>query len=511
MSNLDSLKYFLPEIVLVGGMLFIILFDLITSFRRAIPYLVLWVLAIAFFVSANMLSSGADTTLFEGLIRLNGFTIFFKLLFCVVTFLTVLFSIARQKEHQGIEYYSLLLISTLGLFLLASANDLLMIYLGLEVVSICSYLLVASLKGALKSSEAGLKYVIYGAMASGIMIFGMALFYGLYGTLSLPELANVVTNTPKFGAGILTLGSALFMVFVGFGYKIAAVPVHMWCPDVYEGAPTEITAFLSVAPKAAGFAIIIRFFFNLIPTIPELSIPNAVQFQGYWQTIMAIISVLTMTVGNLAALHQTNLKRLLAYSSIAHAGYILMGLVVLTSSGMQAIVLYLPIYLFMNMGAFFVVYIIEHRSDRDSEHRSDRDSERLTGKVDISEYEGLGWRMPFLGVMMAIFLFSLVGLPPLAGFIGKLYLFAAVISAKWYILAVLGVLNGVVSLYYYARIVRTMFLNIPTDAQRITQDAQRSTLYVFDYVLLFIFVIPVLVLGVWWTPLIQVINKALGI
>jgi len=496
MSNLDSLKYFLPEIVLVGGMLFIILFDLLVSRRKFIPYITLFILAVSFFISANMLSAGADTTLFEGLIRLNGFTIFFKLLFCVVTFLTVLFSIARQKEHQGVEYYALLLISTLGLFLLASANDLLMIYLGLEVVSICSYLLVASLKGALKSSEAGLKYVIYGAMASGIMIFGMALFYGLYGTLSLPELANVVTNTPKFGAGILTLGSALFMVFVGFGYKIAAVPVHMWCPDVYEGAPTEITAFLSVAPKAAGFAILIRFFFNLIPAIPELSIPNSAQFQGYWQTILAIISVLTMTVGNLAALHQTNLKRLLAYSSIAHAGYILMGLVILTSSGMQAMVLYLPIYLFMNMGAFFVVYIIE----------------RLTGKVDISEYEGLGWRMPFLGVMMAIFLFSLVGLPPLAGFIGKFYLFAAVIDAHWYKLAILGVLNGVVSLYYYARIVRAMFLNMPTDSEPvIPAQAGIQSVGLFNTILLLIFVIPVLVLGVWWTPLIQVINKALGL
>jgi NADH-quinone oxidoreductase subunit N len=302
-----------------------------------------------------------------------------------------------------------------------------------------------------------------------------------------------VTNTPKFGAGILTLSAALFMVFIGFGYKIAAVPVHMWCPDVYEGAPTEITAFLSVAPKAAGFAILIRFFFNLIPAIPELSIPNSAQFQGYWQTILAIISVLTMTVGNLAALHQTNLKRLLAYSSIAHAGYILMGLVILTSSGMQAIVLYLPIYLFMNMGAFFVVYIIE----------------RKTGKVDISEYEGLGWRMPFLGVMMAIFLFSLVGLPPLAGFIGKFYLFAAVIDAHWYKLAVLGVLNGVISLYYYARIVRAMWLKMPDE--NCTLNAPRSTLHAFDAILLLIFVIPVLVLGVWWTPLIQVINKALGI
>ncbi len=495
MNNLESLKYFLPEIVLVSGMLFIILFDLIVGRRKLIPYITLWVLAVAFFISTNMLATGADTMLFEGLIRLNGFTLFFKLLFCVATFLTVLFSISRQKEHQGVEYYSLLLISTLGLFLLASANDLLMIYLGLEVVSICSYLLVASLKGVLKSSEAGLKYVIYGAIASGIMIYGMALLYGLYGTISLPELANAVTNTPKFGPGIFTLGAALFMVFVGFGYKIAAVPVHMWCPDVYEGAPTEITAFLSVAPKAAGFAILIRFFFNLIPAIPELSIPNSAQFQGYWQAIMAIISVLTMTVGNLAALHQTNLKRMLAYSSIAHAGYILMGLVILTSSGMQAMVLYLPIYLFMNMGAFFVVYIIE----------------RLTGKVDISEYEGLGWRLPFLGVMMAIFLFSLVGLPPLAGFIGKFYLFASVIDAHWYKLAVLGVLNGVISLYYYARIVRAMFLNVPSTSTVIPAQAGIQSVGLFDTILLLIFVIPVLVLGIWWTPLIQVINKALGI
>ncbi|MEW6026882.1 MAG: NADH-quinone oxidoreductase subunit N [Planctomycetota bacterium] len=498
MSNLESLRYFLPELVLAGGVVFIVLFDLVTSFRKAVPYLVLWILAVAFFISANMLSQGVDQSLFsaiggsasggEGLIRLNGFTLFFKLLFIAATFLTVLFSLAREEKHHTIEYYSLLLISTLGLFLLASANDLLMIYLGLETVSICSYLLVASPKGILKSSEAGLKYVIYGAIASGIMIFGMAFLYGLYGTFSLPDLAAAVANTPKFGSGILTLSAALFMVFVGFAYKIAAVPVHMWCPDVYEGAPTEITAFLSVAPKAAGFAIIIRFFFTLFTLLP--GIPNSIEFIGSWQTILAVIAVLTMTIGNLAALHQTNLKRLLAYSSIAHAGYILMGLVILTDSGRQAIVLYLPIYLFMNMGAFFVVHVVE----------------RLTSKVDIQEYEGLGWRLPFLGIMMSIFLFSLVGLPPLAGFIGKLYLFAAVINAKCYVLAVLGVMNGVVSLYYYARIVKAMWLKIPEADS--TLSAIRYTL--FDTILLIIFVLPVLLLGVWWTPLVEVINKALG-
>ncbi|MFH1229953.1 MAG: NADH-quinone oxidoreductase subunit N [Planctomycetota bacterium] len=501
MSNIDSLKYFLPEIVLVGGVLFIILFDLVTNLRKFIPYITLWILAVAFFISANMLSPSIDGILFEGLIRLNGFTVFFKLLFSVATFLTVLFSIARQKEHQSIEYYSLLLISTLGLFLLSSANDLLMIYIGLETVSISSYLLVASQKGVLKSSEAGLKYVIFGAIASGIMLYGMSLLYGIYGTTSFDLLFDKISAMPQENCYHLILSASLFMIFIGLGYKIAAVPVHMWCPDVYEGAPTEITAFLSVAPKAAGFAIIIRFLYNVLqPTFsPITPDPAILLFVSHWQIILVIISVLTMTIGNLAALHQTNLKRLLAYSSIAHAGYILMGLVILSNDGIQAMVFYLPVYLFMNMGAFFVVYIIE----------------RATGKVDITEYEGLGWRLPFIGVIMSIFLFSLVGLPPLGGFIAKFYLFAAVIDAKWYILAIIGLFNGVISLYYYARIVRAMFLTVrfmePIATELRTVRPASGGLSLFDTILLIVFVIPVLGLGVYWTPLIQLINKALNI
>ncbi|MDI6733519.1 MAG: NADH-quinone oxidoreductase subunit N [Planctomycetota bacterium] len=499
MNNLDSIKFFLPEIVLTGGVLVIILFELITSYKKLLPYLSLWILVVAFFCTANLLVKNVDASIFENLIRINGFTTFFKLLFTLASFITILFSLSRRQPHHNIEYYSLLLIVTLGLYLLASANDLLIIYLGLETVSISSYLLTSSQKGIRRSAEAGLKYLIFGAIASGIMLYGMSLLYGLYGTTSLETLFALIQR--DYYQPVLL--ASLFMVFIGLGYKIAVVPVHMWCPDVYEGAPTEITGFLSVAPKAAGFAIIIRFFYKLLQplTITPLTVSDL--FLNNWQWLFAVISVVTMTLGNLAALHQTNLKRLLAYSSIAHAGYILMGLVVMQESGIQAMVLYLPIYLFMNMGAFFVIYIIEN----------------ITGSVDIDKYEGLGWRLPFIGVVMSIFLFSLIGLPPLGGFIAKLYIFASVIEAKWYLLALVGLLNGVVSLYYYARIIRAMFLKIPTEELKnggtkelpVSSSFSPSVLSLFDTILLMLLVIPVLILGVYFTPLVNLINRVLGV
>lgn len=546
MSNLDSLRYFLPEMILAAGVIIILLCDLITSRRRALPYLTLMVLLIAFILSISLMvnwsgpvqavcsPSSMDIqpqpdSLFNSLMRLTGFTIFFKLFFLLATALTILFTISkssrtgRDEIYRGVEYYSLLLISNIGLFLLSSANDLLTVYIGLETVSICSYLLVASHKGIRKSSEAGLKYVIYGAIASGIMLYGMAFLYGLCGStsfdvifrhigasfsaVSLPAALAAQAGGPATGAATgyyqITLMVSLLMIFAGLGYKIAAVPFHMWCPDVYEGAPTEITAFLSVAPKAAGFAIIITFFIGLFQQMAGLAfatVPSLV-FAGQWQLIFAVISVLTMTIGNFAALHQTNMKRLLAYSSIAHAGYMMMGLVVFNQ---QAILLYLSIYLIMNMGAFLVVYIIE----------------KSTGRVDIKEYEGLGWSRPagpLLAVTMAIFLFALVGIPPFSGFIAKVYVFSSVINEEWYLLAVIGVLNGVVSLYYYARIVGAMFLKVPADPlSRLggtVGEPQPTpvTVSAFNTVLLLALAVPTIILGIYWSPLLQLVNWALAL
>jgi NADH-quinone oxidoreductase subunit N len=283
--------------------------------------------------------------------------------------------------------------------------------------------------------------------------------------------------------------TATIFIVVGFGYKISAVPFHFWTPDVYEGAPITITAFLSVASKAAGFAMMIRFFKVIFIDTTILAVPAGMWTSLYgfeWNKLLAILSVLTMTLGNLVAVWQDNLKRLLAYSSIAHAGYMLMGVVVLSNQGIAAVLIYLMMYLFMNLGAFFVVMLVANK----------------TGSEDISAYRGLGYRAPLIGVAMAIFLVSLTGLPPTAGFIGKLYLFAALLDAKWIWLAVVGALNSVISLYYYARVLRYMFLRNP-EGQTGSITLQRS-----EAILLLAFVIPTLLFGLYFGPLVELANAS---
>jgi NADH-quinone oxidoreductase subunit N len=320
------------------------------------------------------------------------------------------------------------------------------------------------------------------------MIYGMSLLYGLTGFTNFSDIAKILQSG---GDTSPLLFVSTLMILVGFGYKIAMVPFHMWCPDVYEGAPTPVTAFLSVAPKAAGFSILIRFFFSLFVTssggnflLTRSDVP--------WTIVLGLLSALTMTVGNLGALKQTNIKRLLAYSSIAHCGYLLMGVVVLSNAGLSAILLYFVIYLFMNMGAFLV--IIAYRDVLHSE--------------DIKDYKGLGWRSPFLAVVLSVFLFSLTGLPPLAGFIGKLYLFAAVVEVKFYWLAVIGALNGALSLYYYARVIKVMFLEGRPEVGSQPQPLPVPVYYTYLAALL---VIPIFILGVYWIPLSNIADKSIQI
>ncbi|MBF0245909.1 MAG: NADH-quinone oxidoreductase subunit N [Planctomycetes bacterium] len=324
------------------------------------------------------------------------------------------------------------------------------------------------------SSEAALKYVIYGALASGIMLFGISWLYGLSGQLSFYGMAETFSSLSGGEALALKAISvfALLMVFVGFAYKVAAVPFHMWCPDVYEGAPTPITAILSVGPKAAGFAVMIRFF---AVVFGESAIP--------WMPLMGLISVLTMTLGNLVAIVQDNVKRLLAYSSIAHAGYLLMAVAVFSSDAISAVMFYLGVYMLMNLGAFLVVIAV-------------RES---TGREDIGAYKGLSQTHPLLALTMAVFLFSLVGLPPLGGFIGKFYIFAALLhkGGVWYYsLALIGVLNSAISLYYYARVLKAMFFVEPEAG------AEMGRAVAWNHKALAVLLsVPVLVLGVYWKPL----------
>lgn len=344
------------------------------------------------------------------------------------------------KEHVG-EFYALLLGVTLGMVLLASAVDMLMLFLSLEMVSLFSYIMVGYLSTERQSNEASLKYILFGAVSTGSMLYGITLLFGLTGTTKMIQIREMIAQGVSGGNNATTFLVATVLLLAGFGFKTAAVPFHFWCPDVYTGAPTPVTAFLSVAPKAAGFATLIRFFFTGMSNSSGNGSWGPLAAVN-WSLLVLLISVVTMTLGNIAALRQDNMKRMLAYSSIAHAGYIFMGTVVLTSQGLQAVLVYLITYLFMNLGAFLVVIEIYN----------------LTGSFDLNDYRGLWRRSPFLTISMSIFMLSLMGIPPFAGFFGKLYVFGAAVNHNlaWY--AVVGALNSVVAVYYYARVIKTMVI-----------------------------------------------------
>ncbi|MFH1733988.1 MAG: NADH-quinone oxidoreductase subunit N, partial [bacterium] len=379
-------------------------------------------------------------------------------------------------KRQG-EPYILLLSATLGMFLLAGAADLVTLVVAIELVSIPSYILAAYQRGNSRAAEAGLKYVLYGAVSTGVMLYGMSFLYGMAGSTSIADIAAFLAKS-SYPDGIYLM--SITFILAGLGYKIAMVPFHFWCPDVYEGAPTPITAFLSVASKAAGFAALFRMM-DIFAAPAEFLGMDA-------RFIFSMAAALTMTFGNLGALHQMNLKRLLAYSSIAHAGYILMAFAAGTSIAYEAVLFYLVVYLFMNLGAFLVVDA----------------AGRFLGGEETKHIKGLGKTSPALAVALAVFLFSLVGLPPLAGFIGKFYIFKALVMENMWTLAIIGIVNSVISLVYYVRVVRDMFILEPAE------DAKPIPMSFGLGFLTLVFVVPTVVLGVFWGPLAAWVAAAMG-
>lgn len=445
---LKSLPRFLPEVALTAALLLVVLVDSTGIKARNALVRILTVLGLAVALALSLSDHGAPAEIWSGMLVADPMGSFFKALLVGASLVVALaFTFRNSAELHGLgqgEFHALLLAVTVSNLLLASANDLAMLYLALEMVSITSYVMVAYLKGDRMSNEASLKYVLFGAVSTGAMVYGLSLMYGLTGTTSLPAirafLSAGLTDQTRFAMYFIAL-----LVFAGFGFKTAAVPFHFWCPDVYQGAPTPVTAFLSVAPKAAGFSIMLRFFFGGLSshgaTVWDLS--GLID----WTWLLMLISVLTMTVGNVAALTQTNMKRLLAYSSIAHAGYVMMGVVALSENGARGLMIYLLAYVVMNLGAFLVVTLV-HKQD---------------GTFDLRDYAGLSKRAPGLTFAMAIFLFSLMGIPPLVGFMGKLYVFAAVVErgASYWPYAVIGAVNAAIGAYYYARVLKTMIIDEP--------------------------------------------------
>jgi NADH-quinone oxidoreductase subunit N len=369
---------------------------------------------------------------FSDMVVADDFASFFKVVFGVICLLTILISIGyTRQQHVGTgEYYALILFSTLGMMLMASGTNLLTIFLGLETMSISIYVLAGIMRDDPKSIESAMKYFILGAFATGFFLYGVALIYGSTGSFNLKEIASYISASGSAGRSpLLIIGIALLTI--GFGFKIATVPFHMWTPDVYEGAPTSITAFMATGVKAAAFAGLVRVFYSALSP-----------FQSDWTAIMWLLAVATMTVGNLVAISQSNIKRMLAYSSIAHAGYILVAFTAGNDLGTSSILFYLLAYAFMNIGAFTIVILLGKKGEENTL---------------ITDYAGIGFKYPLLAAAMAIFMLSLAGIPPLAGFMGKFYIFSAAVKAKFYWLAVIGVLNSALSVYYYLRVTVFMY------------------------------------------------------
>ncbi|HET7224996.1 MAG TPA: NADH-quinone oxidoreductase subunit N [Candidatus Eisenbacteria bacterium] len=385
--------------------------------------------------AAVWVARDARRELFGGMFVHDGFTVFFTLLFCAIGVLSVLLSwdYVRRTHINQAEYYVLLLSSTLGMILMAASNDLITIFLGLELMSLAIYVLVGFRRSRLESNEAALKYFLLGAFASGFLLYGIALLYGATATTSLSGMAAYLMASPVAHNPLLVAGALLLLI--GFGYKVSLVPFHMWAPDAYEGAPTSVTAFMSVGAKAAGFAALLRVLVNLLSGL-----------HVDWTPVLSGIAILTMTVGNVAALMQTNVKRMLAYSSIAHAGYVLVAVTAGGPQGTAAALFYLAVYSIMNLGAFGILTLLGR--DRDE-------------RVLVSDLAGLGFRQPFLGLAMTVFMISLGGIPPTAGFMGKVYVFGAALQAHLVPLVVVGVLNSVVSVFYYLRITVAMYMEEP--------------------------------------------------
>ncbi len=406
-----------------------------------------WLTVLVLIAAALLVLGGPEdgAIAFNGLFVVDRFAEFAKVLILLGTALAVVMSMgyAQRANMERFEFPVLLLLAGLGMMMMVSANDLIALYLGVELQSLALYVVAAFRRDSLRSSEAGLKYFVLGALSSGLLLYGASMVYGFSGTTNFVRLGEIL------GGGEPSLGLVVGLVFIvaGLAFKVSAVPFHMWTPDVYEGAPTPVTAFLAVAPKVAAMALIIRVLFDPFGALI-----------GQWQQVVIAISIASMVLGSFAAINQSNIKRLMAYSSIAHMGFVLVGVAAGNESGVQGVLLYLAVYLFMNVGAFTCILLMR------------REGRMVEGIADLA---GLSRTQPVMAAAMAIFMFSLAGIPPLAGFFGKLYVFLAAIEAarstsppstELYALVVIGLLASVVGAFYYLRIVKLMYFDEPVGA-----------------------------------------------
>ena len=373
---------------------------------------------------------------FQGSLTVDGFSLFFNWIFLLAALIVSVVSykyLDIEGEHHG-EYYALILLAQCGMFFLATGTDLITLFVGLELMALCFYVMVGFLRTERRSNEAAMKYLLLGAFSSGFLAYGFSVMYGISGSTKLRDIGAAIASRDPWDPMVVL---AVVTTAVGLLFKISAVPFHMWAPDAYEGAPTTVTAYLSVASKAASFAFLLRIFMGPLASA-----------RAAWEPLLIVVAIATMTVGNLAAITQTNIKRLLAYSSISHAGYMLLGLIAGNATGIKGISVYVLVYTFMNLGAFLVVVALRRKG--------------IIGE-DVDDLSGLMHKSPGYALLMLVFLLSLAGIPPTAGFLGKYYIFLALIETGHYLLAVVATLYVAVAIYYYFRLVRSMFVGETTE------------------------------------------------
>jgi NADH-quinone oxidoreductase subunit N len=458
-----NLTLILPELIVAIAGVIVMIVDAFSSPRQRLVTSTLSLLSMLAAAAATIwlwVARPLTASAFNGMIVLDEFRLSFTMIFIVVAILTLLIAtiwIETENLPAG-EFHSLLLFATAGMMLMASAGDLVIVFLGLEILSIATYVLAGFRRTDTRSNESSLKYFILGSFASAFLLYGIALIYGATATNTLPGTTNIAAIATRLDQSLYPplLFAGIAMLLVGFGFKIATAPFHVWTPDVYEGAPTPVTAFMAAGPKAAGFASFMRVFLFGFPIVTAAA-STAGFAHTAWVGALAIMAALTMTIGNVVAIVQNNVKRMLAYSSIAHAGYALVGFVAAgaatdpaqRSAAVTAVIFYLLTYAVMNMGAFAIVTIIARKGDQ---------------RNDVEDYNGIGFRSPVLAFSLSIFLLSLLGMPLTAGFMGKIMVFSAAVNQGYIWLVVLGVLNTAISAYYYLRLIIVMFFRERTAA-----------------------------------------------
>lgn len=466
---LEDLKFITPEIILSGFAFFVLMAGVLIKQKDLLGFFAFLGIACAVLTVPNTFFAGPF--LFSGMLVNDPLSVFFREIILFIIGVVILISMGFKgldEEDKG-EFYFLILIFTAAMMFAVSSNNLIMLYLGVEAVSLISYISVGFLKRDILSAEGGLKYFLFGAVSTGVMLYGITFIYGLFGTTDLNAILTVLAGHP---ADNLAIVLPLILILVGIGFKCGVVPFHMWVPDAYQGAPTPITALLSVGPKAMGFALLMRVF----------SYGFAV-FISHWGILIAAISVLSMTIGNILAISQNNIKRMLAFSSIAQAGYILLGIAVGTGLGLEAALFYIFVYTVMNLGAFGAVILISNSLKSDN----------------IEDYAGLYRKDPFSAIVLTVSLLSLTGIPPLAGFLGKFFILSSVVQVDYINLAVIMVINSVLGLYYYVRVIKYMYLH------ESNRDLAEVGSLATKFALMLILALNVII-GIWPHPLLNWIS-----